>query len=205
MVQLDHLMYAVPDLAAGMQHIQELTGVAPAMGGSHPGVGTRNALLSFGNDQYLEIIAPDPAQPLSGTTGELLAQHARCGIRAWAVASHDLVAVQQSAREQQLATRDVINMARTTPDGVALAWQLLFLRDTHWPFFIDWQNSPHPAQNAPGGCELLEFMVTVPDPDSYRKFMTRLGIPVTVAAGSVGFTAKLNTPNGVITLPSWYG
>ena len=203
MAQLDHLMYAVPDLESGMQHIHELTGVAPAMGGSHPGAGTRNALLSFGNDQYLEIIAPDPAQQLSGTTGELLAQHARCGIRAWAVASHDLVAVQQIAQEQKLASRDVIDMARTTPDGVALAWQLLFLRDRQWPFFIDWQNSPHPAQSAPGGCELLEFMVTVPEPDSYRKFMTRLGISVTVAAGALGFTATLDTPNGPITLPTW--
>ena len=89
MAKLDHLMYAVPDLDAGMREIFELTGVAPVLGGSHPGIGTRNALLSFSGDQYLEIIAPDPQQELTGTTGEILANNPNSGIRAWAAEADD--------------------------------------------------------------------------------------------------------------------
>ena len=197
-------MYAVPDLELGMQQIHELTGIEPIMGGSHPGVGTRNALLSFSADQYLEIIAPDPEQNLAGTTGELLARNPNSGLRAWAVASDDLAAVRDAAATQNVAARDIINMARTTPDGVALAWQLLFLHEPHWPFFIDWQNSPHPALTAPQGCQLSNFVVTTPEPQQYAALLAKLDLQVEVKEGTFGFSAKLTTPNGVVELPSWF-
>ena len=203
MAKLDHLMYAVPDLDAGMREIFELTGVAPVLGGSHPGIGTRNALLSFGGDQYLEIIAPDPQQELTGTTGEILANNPNSGIRAWAVAADDLLVVREAAEAVNVASREVIDMARTTPEGVRLAWQLLFLNDARWPFFIDWQESSHPSVNAPRGCSLVEFLITTPDPEVYRQLMQQLGIEVAVEAGELGFFATLQTPNGRVQLPSW--
>jgi hypothetical protein len=204
MNKLDHLMYAVPDLEVGMQQIYELTGIAPVMGGSHPGVGTRNALLSFAHDQYLEIIAPDPEQELAGTTGELLARNPNSGLRAWAVASADLGKIRHIAETQNVAARNVMDMARTTPDGIALAWQLLFLHDAQWPFFIDWQDSPHPAGNAPKGCGLRKFVVTTPDPAEYSALMARLDLHVEVQEGPFGLTATLDTPKGGVTLPSWF-
>ena len=204
MIKLDHLMYAVPDLELGMQQIHELTGIKPVMGGSHPGVGTRNALLSFSADQYLEIIAPDPEQDLAGTTGELLARNPNSGLRAWAVASDDLAAIRDMATQQSVAAREIVDMARTTPDGMALAWKLLFLHGSHWPFFIDWQASPHPALTAPQGCQLLDFVLTTPDPRQYAALLAALDLQVEVKAGAFGFSAKLGTPNGVVELPSWF-
>ena len=117
MAKLDHLMYAVPVLELGMQKIFELTGVAPVMGGSHPGMGTRNALLCLGEDQYLEIIAPDPQQDLAGTTGDILARNPNSGIRAWAIATKDLSGVRHAAETVQIASRDIIDMARTPLRG----------------------------------------------------------------------------------------
>lgn len=213
MTQLDHIMYACPDLQAGIDEIYALTGVMPVLGGSHPGVGTRNALLSLDNHQYLEIIAPDPAQDLEGTTGQLLLDHGGTGIRSWAIACDSLTHVQTLAAARNIGTRDIIDMTRTTPDGIILAWQLLFLTDPHMPFFIDWLQSPHPALSTPTGCQLSAFRVSTSDtndshisatgPITYQDFLSDLSLSVPVTEGENAFTAQLETPKGPVLLNTW--
>jgi hypothetical protein len=62
-VVIDHLAYAVPDLAAAVADLEARLGVRAGPGGKHVGLGTHNALLARAPLTYLEIIAPDPDQP----------------------------------------------------------------------------------------------------------------------------------------------
>ncbi len=204
MLKLDHIMYATPDLAQGIAEIAHLTGVTATAGGSHSGRGTRNALLSLGQDQYLEIIAPDPQQQLTGTLGAELVEHGRSGIRGWAVASDQLGSVHDASRQLGLEPQRIIDMTRTTPQGVRLDWQLFTLRgNALLPFFIDWQGSPHPALTTPPGCTLTAFTVSSPDAGAMAQLLKALDVDVTVVKGEAGLSARLQTPRGEVELASW--
>ena len=91
-MRIDHFMYAMPSLDDGMDHFERLLGVRPflvvLMRGRH-----MQCLVSLG-DCYLEIIAPDPEQNLSGTLGEKLAALQSGGLVTWA-AEADLQATKE--------------------------------------------------------------------------------------------------------------
>jgi hypothetical protein len=205
-VELDHILWAAPDLDAGSALIGQLTGVDPARGGSHAGFGTRNSLLSLGAT-YLEIIAPDPAQSLEGNRGGRIAGLAEPGLATFAVRTTDLDAYAAAAARAGIRTKGPIEMGRTRPDGVRLDWACLYIEDTVFgemiPFAIDWKASPHPSASTPSGVTLREFTVLHPQAGALARIYGEMGIDVPVRlAAKAGFIALLTTPRGDVLLTS---
>ncbi|MGE0008256.1 MAG: VOC family protein [Parvibaculaceae bacterium] len=203
-IDLDHILWAAPDLDAGSALIGRLAGIAPARGGSHPGIGTRNSLLSFG-DTYLEIISPDPQQSLEGNRGGAIAALPAPGLVTFAVRTADLAAYGAAAARAGVGTTGPIEMGRTRPDGVRLDWACLYVTHPVFgemiPFGIDWKGSPHPSATAPGGCRLSDFTVLHPEAVELAEIYRTMGIPVPVRlADRPGFLAVLETPNGEMVL-----
>jgi len=202
---LDHILWAAPDLGAGEKIIENLTDVAPARGGSHPGFGTRNSLMGLDSGIYFEIISPDPAQDLKGNRGGRIAALVRPGIMTFAIRSDDLDALSAAARREGLSLQGPVAMSRHRPDGVRLEWSILYLEDSRFgeaiPFVIDWGTSPHPSESVPVGCQLRSFAVLHPEADELTRFYGALEIPVPVKRGAYpGFVAELATPNGDVVL-----
>jgi hypothetical protein len=157
---LDHILVGSPDLDAGIKFVEQRTGVCAAFGGVHPGAGTRNALLSLGANRYLEIIAPDPAQPPSSDARNLrsLDEPVLVG---WAQHPGNIEAFAQRLKSEGVEAVGPKPGSRKRPDGHVLNWKTLALKDDAdglFPFFIEWgANSVHPSVDAPQGCTLGLF------------------------------------------------
>lgn len=160
---LDHIIVGFPNLENGINRLFQLSGYRAAVGGSHPNRGTRNALLNLGNNSYLELLAPDPAQPALLWHKEIAAL-TELTIVGWAIRHAELDKLATLLKERGVLCTDPIPGSRVRPDGQTLNWRKLTLVDDlkgNLPFFIDWDSATrHPSSDAPGGCLLQEFRAT---------------------------------------------
>ncbi|MET7460841.1 VOC family protein [Nonomuraea sp. NPDC005501] len=204
-LELDHLVYAVPDLLAGVEEFAERTGVQPVPGGSHPG-GTANHLVGLGPGAYLEIIGPDPAAgPGARPRAFGLETLTEPRLTAWAVRGDDLEARVRRARERGYDPGKVEPLSRVRPDGVRLDWVLTRRDDPAAvrlvPFLIDWGDAPHPAASGLPQLGLVSFTASHPDPESVRADLAALEAGLEVTEGpEPALRAHLDTPRGPVTL-----
>ena len=204
--ELDHVLLGCNDLERGIAFVEERTGVRAAFGGVHPGRGTENAMLSLGDRQYLEIIAPDPKQSrveqfsLITTLREPKLIH-------WAAHRDDLEQFAARLRKEGIAFAGPQEGSRERPDGKILRWKLLTLKDDHGgllPFFIEWsKDTVHPSIDAPKGCTLERFEVATPEAEDLLYAASRVDldlrryVPTTAAPA---LRATIAGPKGKLQL-----
>ena len=205
---LDHILLGTGDLDHGIAFVEAHTGVRPAFGGVHPGMGTRNALLSLGERRYLEIIAPDPKQEkVDASRVNGLRALDRPRLVGWAAHPGDLEAFVRMVRQRGIKIEGPSPGSRMRPDGQMLKWQTAALADDRkglLPFFIEWdRDSAHPSSDAPGGCHLETFSVVARDADALAAEFRILGIELAVQRGEKPeLRARIAGPKGVMELRS---
>jgi hypothetical protein len=203
---MDHLVFAVPDLARGIEMVELKTGVQARVGGRHPGRGTHNALLSLGVRQYLEIIAMDPEQAEApGLLFPELKGLRQPRLIAWAVPVESVADTAQRARAAGIETIGPLEGTRAQADGSLLTWKTLRLASPPvegLPFFIEWQKGTvHPSQSSPSGCRLTSFEIEHTAPEEMRRIVENLGVEATITPGErVRLRARLETPKGNVEL-----
>jgi len=201
---LDHILLGCNDLDKGIEFVQEGTGVLPAIGGVHPGRGTRNALLSLGEHRYLEIIAPDPAQSEIAHFPQIRSM-TEPRLIGWAVHPPDIAAIAKQLRENKVEFTGPADGSRKRPDGRVLNWKTINLADDRQgllPFFIEWgADSVHPSKDALSRCTLDYFEILSAEPDELASTLKRIGIDFPVQrSDKARLHALISGPKGDLKL-----
>ena len=201
---LDHLVYATPDLGYTVDALSELTGAAIEAGGSHPGWGTRNALVGLGAGAYFEIIGPDPDQPdPEGPRPFVIDDLDEGRLVTWAFRHPDPEQARELILDLGVQLGPVRSKSRMRPDGSSLSWTLTepepLVGGGVIPFLIDWGATPHPSSLMPSQCTLVRLEGRHPDPGLLWPVLDALGSDLSVSLGPTpGLTALLTTPRGEI-------
>lgn len=203
---LDHLVVAGTDLSALVAWWSATSGVRPVTGGSHVGMGTRNALVGLG-PAYLELVGPDPGQaapdqPRPFGIDDLPEHSIRFVTFALGVA--DLDAALAAVRAAGVDFTPAFPMAREKPDGSELSWRLAMPsgHDGVMPFLIEWgEGVEHPSSSLASGCVIESVGGVHPDGERIATALAALDAPCTIEQGPTpGLRAVLQTPKGTIEL-----
>jgi hypothetical protein len=193
---IDHLVYAVPDLA-----LADGLGLSLSPGGPHIGLGTRNLLASLGGNAYLEVIGPDPDQPAPEQPRPFgIDDLTEPKLVAWAARVENINEVVERAKARGYDPGPVMSMSRRRPDGVMLEWQLTPPVAGVLPFLIDWGSTPHPSADAAQGAALERLYISDYRKDDVYRGLKALGVDVSVGYGPPGLEAEILTPNGEVVL-----
>lgn len=199
-LDVDHFVLAGPDLSQSREAFADRTGVVPAPGGPHAGMGTRNALASLGDGLYVELIVPDPETATERNLGGRLSALNEPTLFAWALRSDDLATLARALVREGRSPSPVFEATRDQPDGPRLAWSLMGLPGLGgaWPFFIDWRDCAHPSRSAPSVGSLASFEATLPVSELERlPFAAAKG--VCLVEGPAALSLTIETPRGPVS------
>ena len=209
MPELDHLIFASPDLSEGVRIIDLLSAQKAVPGGPHVNFGTKNYLLTFNDKTYFEIIGIDldqekPARPrpfgIDSMSGPALV-----GYAIHPTENETLEDVVALMKEAQFDPGQISEMSRVKPEGETISWRLTIGGDSGaasngaFPFAIDWGGKPSPAVSLPSMGSLVSLTVSNPDVEVLSS-VDALNVGVITVEGPVGLRASVAIGDRVVDI-----
>jgi hypothetical protein len=192
-VSVDHVVLAVPDLAAAVRNLAG-RGVACMPGGRHPANGTHNAHARIGPRMFLEVLAADPAFAADrrSARGAAIAAVERPTV-------HELI-LQEPDRTRMEALRRAYDLDEPRPgrrvndDRPDVAWMLTSWRTragTALPDLVRWTTDP-PVDGLPASNVLARLSWSHPDVDDVLAALAAAGTDeVEGTRGTAGLRLEL--------------
>ncbi|HEX7264002.1 MAG TPA: VOC family protein [Candidatus Dormibacteraeota bacterium] len=204
-MELDHVLFAVTDLAEAGRDFEFRHGLISIEGGRHAAWGTANRIVPLGGS-YLELVAVvDPTKAGETVFGRWVESRASVSGRplGWAVRTPDLDEV---ARRLNLSVQ---TGSRTTPSGDELRWRTAgvdqVVAEPSLPFFIEWDaKTPFPglaAVSHRAGNARISRLVLDGSSSRLAEWLGGDQLPILVNEGKPAVTAvHISTDSGEIVL-----
>ena len=194
---IDHVVIRAATLETGAAYVEDELGIALAVGGAHPLMGTHNLLAGVGAP-YLEVISidPDVDAPARPRWFGLDEDPSRTGLAAWVVRVPSLPDSPETGPALALHRGD-------------LSWQITVRDDGRIPFdgagplAIRWESAA--ATPPPSAARLISLVAIHPEPARLSEFLDGIDLaaPVSVQAGeSPRLIASFDSPLGARILTS---
>ena len=205
--KIDHIVYCVYNLEEAINNLENKLGVKATIGGAHLTQGTKNALISLGDECYLEILAIDESNTdikAPRWMGIDVLQSSK--ITRWALKTKDITQDSKTLQQYNSDMGKVTGGSRKMTTGKTLSWQIAMPLSTPEvdiaPFITDWSESEaHPIDSLKQPCQLLELQFNHPNPKVLQKLFDQMDIATKInKANSTSIKAIIECPNGIVEL-----
>ncbi|MEL6277250.1 MAG: VOC family protein [Pseudomonadota bacterium] len=197
---VDHIALAVPNTERSVCFVEEKTGVRPTLTQRDRKDFYWSAALGIGEDNFLEVIGPNPdhrgIHPLKSIMARLKRPTPLFGY----VATDDF---EGFAARVRATGAPVTNIAKVDPDTSANGSDFTrgaigpgFL--TQRPGFIEWRRRSI-EQSPDLQCRLVGFSLKLPNPKALNSLFKDLALDVTIEQGSSLISITIETPKGKVT------
>jgi len=203
-LRMDHIAVTARSLGEGVDYVRLALGLDIPPGGRHAQMGTWNHLMRLGEDEFLEVIAPDPTarRPNRPRWYGLDAHFGPPRLATWVVRTDDLADCLQelppSVGVSAAITRGSLNWLISVPDDGGMPF------DGAHPTVIQWPKGARPGAAMPDlGCRLERLIICHPNANEIDRRLAPLLTDDRVGLEErdvISLTAEIRTPSGLRTL-----
>jgi len=204
--QIDHIVYATPDLEQSIEQIAEGIGIRPVIGGRHLTKGTKNALLHLGGKCYLEILAIDEESNIEAPRWMGIDEISSPRVTRFCLRSHNLEEDAEKLTEYNTEMGVIEQGSRKMSDGGLLQWNMILPLAKpevdlipfvcHWP-----EESIHPTEKLEEGATLDYIRPSHPQAENLKAKYLSLGIDFEISKSEKPeIRVGIKGPKGTIEL-----
>lgn len=203
---IDHIALGVNDTLAGIDYVEQLTGVKAFLPeGDHDDF-YLSAVVNLNNGCFLEIIGPNPKHTGFNPFKQTLKELTKPTLMFWYLGTHHFDKAQEIINHNGFKL-ERYNHVQKTKAGHPIDYQIAIIGKGFYseqPNLIQWNQMPDKVYNNGQTCHITDFKISFKNATALRDLFEKLGIPQSSTqhiqnSNQNTMSLTLNTPKGSVT------